>query len=82
MGMSLEACHNGGGQFFRTACVTLQQCIDDRPLEDEVGFIPAFEDWVVENEIDIYDPRDEEQCKQARVALGYDEDHLNDFEIW
>lgn len=64
MGMSPEACHNGGGQFIRTACITLQNCINERPLENEDGYSSVFDDWVRENDIDIYDARDEGQCKQ------------------
>jgi len=81
MGMSPEACHNGGGQFYRTACITLQRCIEARPREGEDGYRPSFEDWVIENEVEIYDPYIEEQCETARVALDYEPDHLDDQEI-
>ena len=81
MGMSTEACHNGGGQFFRTACITLQRCIDARPRKGEDGYRDVFEDWVLAEEIEIYDPSDQEQCEQARVALDYDADYYNDYEV-
>ena len=32
--------------FFRTPCVTLKACIEDRPLEGESGYSKAFETWV------------------------------------
>ena len=81
MGMSPEACANGGGQFFRTRCIALQKCIDARPREDEVGYIQQFEDWVVSNEVEIYDPSDEEQCERARTALNFDSQYLDDQEV-
>ena len=81
MGMSPEACHHGGGQFFRTACITLQRCIDARPRKGEDGYKESFEDWVLAEEIEIYDPGDREQCEQARVALDYDADYYNDYEV-
>jgi len=81
MGMSAEACHNGGGQFFRTACVTLQQCIDARPREEEDGYNPSFEEWALAEGVEIYDPSDQEQCERAREALDYDADYYNDYEV-
>ena len=81
MGMSAEACNNGGGQFFRTACITLQQCIDARPRKGEDGYKDSFEGWVLAEGIEIYDPSDQEQCEQARVALDYDADYYNDYEV-
>lgn len=81
-GMSSEACHNGGGQFYPTRCIILQRCIDDRPLEGEDGFRQVFEDWVEENEVHIYDAGDKEQCEDARTALDFDRDHIDDQEIW
>ncbi|EJK50106.1 hypothetical protein THAOC_30959, partial [Thalassiosira oceanica] len=35
--------------------------------------------WVKSNEIAIYDPHDEEQCEQARTALGYVPDFIDEF---
>lgn len=81
MGMSPEACHHGGGEFYRTACITLKRCIDARPREGEPGYRSTFEDWVFENEVEIYDPYIEDQCDTARVALDYEPDHLDDQEI-
>ena len=34
-----------------------------------------------DNEISIYDPHNEEQCEQARVALGYGPDYIDDFDV-
>jgi hypothetical protein len=31
LGISREACENAGGRWYRSPCVTLKQCIDDRP---------------------------------------------------
>ncbi|EJK54609.1 hypothetical protein THAOC_25745, partial [Thalassiosira oceanica] len=80
MGMSDE-CSNGGGQWFRTPCITLHRCIDARPRKDEDGYSESFEEFVVENEIEIYDHTDLEQCQTARAALGFDVDHPNDHEV-
>lgn len=81
MGMSAEACHHGGGQFFRNPCITLKRCIDARPREGEDGYKPTFEEWVIAGEIDIYDPNDQEQCERAREALDYEPDYYNDYEV-
>lgn len=81
MGMSPEACHHGGGEFYRSACITLKRCIDSRPREGEPGYRSTFEEWVKEEEVEIYDPYTEEQCDTARVALDYEPDHLDDQEI-
>ena len=81
MGMSAEACHHGGGQFFRNPCITLQRCIDARPRKGEDGYKETFEDWLYENEVEIYDPGDQEQCERAREALDYEPDYYNDYEV-
>ena len=74
-------CSDGGGQWFRTPCITLHRCIDARPRKDEDGYSQSFEDFVVSNEIEIYDYTDLEQCQTARAALGFDIDHPNDHEV-
>ena len=81
MGMSVEACAHGGGSFFRSPCITLYQCIDARPRKGDPEYNPVFEDFVVDGEIDIYNPYDEEQCIKARTELGYSEDEINDHEV-
>jgi hypothetical protein len=81
MGMSPEACMNGGGQFFRSRCITLQKCIDARPRDDEVGYNQQFEDWVQSNEIEIYDSSDEAQCEHTREALNFDSQYLDDQDV-
>lgn len=75
MTLSQEACENGGGQFYRTPCVTLQKCIDNRPRKGDDGFRSTFEDWIAEEKIEIYDPHDEDDCRSTRVALDFDEDY-------
>ncbi|EJK77642.1 hypothetical protein THAOC_00512 [Thalassiosira oceanica] len=37
--------------------------------------------WTKDNQIAIYDPHDEEQCEQARTALGYAPDYIDDFDV-
>ncbi|EJK61652.1 hypothetical protein THAOC_17819, partial [Thalassiosira oceanica] len=51
------------------------------PRKDEDGYSESFEEFVVENEIEIYDHTDLEQCQTARAALGFDVDHPNDHEV-
>ena len=60
-GLSSEACSHANGHWFPTPCVTLQRCIDARPLPDDLFFNQQFEDWVETEEIEIYDASDEEQ---------------------
>ena len=36
LGISEEACENAGGKWYRTPCVTLQECIDERPKRFEL----------------------------------------------
>ena len=43
--------------------------------------LSAKSKWVKDNEISIYDPHNEEQCEQARVALGYGPDYIDDFDV-
>ncbi|KAL7552860.1 hypothetical protein ACHAWF_016105 [Thalassiosira exigua] len=80
-GLSPKACANGGGTFYPTPCVTLYRCIEGRPRDGDPGFNKAFEEWVIENEVHIYDPSDLDQCKQARRALGYDETYPGDKKV-
>ena len=60
-GLSPEACSHANGHWFPTPCITLQRCIDARPLPDDPFFNPQFEDWVEAEEIEIYDASDDEQ---------------------
>ena len=76
--LSPEACSNANGQWFRNPCSTLQRCIADRPAKGDPDFNEQFEQWVLDEELDIYNINDQEQCSQTRVALGYEETHLDD----
>lgn len=78
MGMSEEACSEGNGRWYRTPCVTLYKCIESRPHPGDRGYRDSFEDWVIDNELVIYDPSDLDQCEETRAALGFDENHLDD----
>lgn len=53
MQMSKEACNSAKGQWIRSSCITLYKCTNSRPREGEITFNRAFEDWVVENEVEI-----------------------------
>ena len=81
MGLSPESCNSASGQFFRSRCVVLQQCIESRPRKGQPGYNQAFEDFLANSEIVIYDPSDQEQCKKARVALNFDGDYLDDYHV-
>ncbi|EJK76988.1 hypothetical protein THAOC_01211, partial [Thalassiosira oceanica] len=47
----------------------------------EDAFLPQNQKWVKSNQVAIYDPHDEEQCEQARSALGYAPDYIDDFDV-
>merc|ERR1719199_585438 len=79
-GLSEDACSNVGGKWFRTACINLYTCIEARPRNGD-GYKDSFEEWVKINQVAIYDPHDEEQCEQARSALGYVPDYIDDFDV-
>lgn len=81
MGMSEEVCHNAGGQWFRSPCISLYVCIENRPRQGDPAFNQKFEDFVLDNDIDIYDYTNEEHCETTRAALGYDNDHPNDHDV-
>ena len=76
--LSPEPCSSANGLWFRNPCYTLQECIADRPAKEDPDFNEQFEDWVQDEELDIYNTHDQEQCSQTRVALGYDENYLDD----
>ena len=76
--LSPEACSSANGQWFKNPCYTLQRCIADRPTKDDPYFNDQFEVWVQNEDMDIFNPFDQEQCSQTRVALGYDENYLDD----
>ena len=77
--LSPDPCTSANGQWFRNPCHTLQRCIDNRPTKDDPDFNEQFEDWVQDEELDIYNTHDQEQCSQTRVALGYDENYLDEY---
>jgi hypothetical protein len=38
LGISQEACENAGGRWYRSPCITLKQCIDDRPPRFQMDY--------------------------------------------
>ena len=60
-GLSSESCSHANGHWFPTPCITLQRCIDARPLPDDPFFNPQFEEWVESEEVEIYDASDQDQ---------------------
>lgn len=79
LGVSREACENVGGMWTRSPCLTLKECIDDRPKQGSEGFSPTFDEFASSLVID--DPTDEAQCGEARSKLGFDENFEFDTEV-
>ncbi|KAL7521065.1 hypothetical protein ACHAWX_005756 [Stephanocyclus meneghinianus] len=79
LGISSEACENAGGRWFRSPCVVLKECIDQRPHNSTDHFSPAFEDFAIN--LKILDPKDESRCREVRGALGFDSNHPFDTEV-
>jgi len=87
LGLSSEACENGGGRWFRSPCLLLKECIDNRPKKCKAGTGPsstkpcmpnpaysrAFENFAAGLVID--NPSDEDQCGNTRTGLGFDPDY-------
>ena len=46
LGLSAEACENANGKYFRSPCISLQACIQNRPAVNTTGYSKSFEDWV------------------------------------
>lgn len=79
--MSEEPCSQGKGKWYRTPCITLYTCIESRPHLGDVGYRESFEDFVIDEDLVIYDPSDLDQCQRTRAALGFDDNHLDDHEV-
>ncbi|EJK74811.1 hypothetical protein THAOC_03490, partial [Thalassiosira oceanica] len=52
-----------------------------RPHLGDVGYRESFEDFVIDEDLVIYDPSDLDQCQRTRAALGFDDNHLDDHEV-
>ena len=76
-----EACSFANGVWVRNPCILLQECISSRPKQGDSTYNEQFEQWVNENDLEIYNPGDESQCSQARVALGYEDPYLDDSQV-
>lgn len=87
LGISNEACENAGGNWFRSPCHALKDCIDDRPKKCPANstdcngdeFSKSFEEFAKGIEID--DAADEEACFNAREQLGFESDYMFDSEV-
>ena len=79
LGISREACENVGGVWTRSDCLTLKDCIDNRPEPGTEYFSASFEDFAVTLVID--NAANKDQCGAARQALGFDEDFQFDTEV-
>ena len=77
--ISREACENVGGIWTRSPCLTLKDCIDNRPAEGSEGFSQSFEDFAAN--LVIHDPEDEDECGASRQGLGFDADFAYDTEV-
>ena len=79
LGISQEACGNANGKWIRSPCRTLKKCIDDRPVNGTDGYSQSFEDFALT--IVIEDATIEDQSRNARSILGYDDDYEFDTDI-
>ena len=66
---------------FATMREGLYVCIENRPRQGDPAFNQKFEDFVLDNDVDIYDYTNEEHCETTRAGLGYDKDHPNDHDL-
>ena len=78
-GISSDACENVVGIWTRNPCRTLKQCIDDRPVNGTEEYSQSFENFAVT--IVIEDEFIEDQCRNARSGLGFDENYEFDSDI-
>ncbi|KAL7486824.1 hypothetical protein ACHAW6_012424 [Cyclotella cf. meneghiniana] len=79
LGITVEACKNAQGRWFRSPCVTLKECIDQHPKNGTDQFSQSFENFARNLVID--DPRNEARCKEVREELGFDSNHPFDTEV-
>jgi len=79
LGITAEACKNARGRWFRSPCVTLKECIDQRPKNGTDQFSPSFENFALN--LVIEDPSNEARCKEVREELGFDSNHPFDTEV-
>jgi len=79
LGISAGACENAGGRWFRSPCVTLKECIDQRPKNGTDHFSPSFEDFA--RNLVIKDPSNEARCMEVREELGFESNHPFDTEV-
>lgn len=66
-------------RWFRSSCILLKECIDQRPQNGTDHFSPAFDDFSKGLVID--DPADAVRCGEVRVALGFSPNHPFDTEV-
>ncbi|EJK47574.1 hypothetical protein THAOC_33696, partial [Thalassiosira oceanica] len=63
----------------RHACIKLKECIGNRPKVGDSSFSSEFEKYVVE--FAISDAKNQTQCSNARVKMGYYADYDDDVVI-
>ena len=66
-------------RWFRSPCVTLKECIDQRPENGTDHFSPSFEDFAMK--LVIEDASNEARCEEVREELGFQKDHPFDTEV-
>ena len=66
-------------RWFRSPCVTLKECIDQRPKDGADNFSPSFEDFA--KKLVIEDASNEARCEEVREELGFQKDHPFDTEV-
>ena len=80
LGISDDACKSALGQWQRSPCITLKECIDSRPANGTDHYSKAFEEYFG-SDLVIDDPSDEGRCGEVREKLGFDPEHPFDTEV-
>lgn len=66
-------------RWFRSPCVTLKECIDQRPQNGTDHFSSSFEEFA--RPLVIEDPHNEARCMEVREQLGFLSNHPFDTEV-
>jgi len=79
LGLSSSACSQAGGKWTRSPCLTLQECITERPSNGTAGYSQSFENFA--KTINITDASVTSQCENARQKLGFEANFVDDSEV-
>lgn len=67
-GIGEDVCKLAGGTWTRSPCITLQECIADRPTNTSADYSASFESFA--SQIVIENASDEDQCRHARQVIS------------